>query len=116
MTNNFKLIGEYISRFKKDDDIFFHISVMIRHKDVEWFPNGKDNNSRTIYSVNVSSCEELYDLEKDEHQEDKKHKEIYKKTILKLSEEYGIDKDDILNIVDDISLDIENNNELERVK
>lgn len=64
MTNNFKLIGEYINRFKKDDDIFFHISVMIRHKDVEWFPNGKDNNSRTIYSVNVSSCEELYDLEK----------------------------------------------------
>ena len=59
---------------------------------------------------------DLYNLEKSEHQEDKKHKEIYKKTILKLSEEYGIDKDDILNIVDDISLDIENNNELERVK
>lgn len=64
MTNNFKLIGEFIDRFKKDDDIFFHISVMIRHKDVEWFPNGKDNNARTIYTVNVSSSEELYDQEK----------------------------------------------------
>ena len=69
----------------------------------------EERSKRNVYK-------ELYDLEKDEHQEDKKHKEIYKKTILKLSEEYGIDKDDILNIVDDISLDIENNNELERVK
>lgn len=64
MTNNFKLIGEYIDSFGKIySDWFFHISVMIRHKDVEWFPNGKNNNARTIYSINVSSVEELYDQE-----------------------------------------------------
>lgn len=65
MTNNFKIIGDFIDSFGKiDSDWFFHISVMIRHKDVEWFPNGKNNNARTIYSLNVSSSEELYDQEK----------------------------------------------------
>lgn len=61
MTDNFDLIADYISEFDIDQDTFFHISVMIRHKDVEWFPKGKNNNARTIYSLNISSVEELYD-------------------------------------------------------
>ena len=69
----------------------------------------EERSKRNVYK-------ELYDLEKDEHQEDKKHKEIYKKTILRLSQEYGIDKDDILEIVQDISLDMDNSNEMERSK
>lgn len=62
MTDNFLPISKYIDEsFKNNEDMFFHISVMIRHKDVEWFPKGKNNNSRTIYSVNVSNSTELND-------------------------------------------------------
>ena len=64
MTDNFDNIAEYLNRKNITDDMFFHISVMIRHKDVEWFPKGKNNNARTIYSVNISSVEELYDHRK----------------------------------------------------
>lgn len=64
MTDNFDRIASYIKNKNITDDMFFHISVMIRHKDVEWFPKGKNNNARTIYSVNISSVEELYDHRK----------------------------------------------------
>ena len=64
MTDNFEQISKYIESFPPMKDMFFHISVMIRHKDVEWFPDGKNNNARTIYSVNVSSAQELNDQKK----------------------------------------------------
>lgn len=59
MTDNFEKIADYIDNLDLDSDSFIHIQVMIRHKDVEWFPKGKDNNSRTIHSLNISSSQDL---------------------------------------------------------
>lgn len=64
MTDNFKLIADYIDKLNLNDDQFLHIQVMIRHKDVEWFPKGKNNNARTIYSLNISKSQDLWDHEK----------------------------------------------------
>ena len=61
MVDNFDKIAAYLETKTITDDMFFHIRVMIRHKDVEWFPHGKNDNARTIYSVNITSVEELYD-------------------------------------------------------
>lgn len=63
MTDNFKKIADYIDSLNLDSDSFVHIQVMIRHKDVEWFPRGKNNNARTIYSINISNSQDLWNHE-----------------------------------------------------
>lgn len=63
MVNNFKLIANYIDSFETNEDMFFYVSVIVRHKDVDWFPNRKNNDDRTIFSVYIGSSKELFEYE-----------------------------------------------------